>query len=72
MKTPYQQHELDKMKNDPNNYKWGIIYYNPLDSRVFVPKRNKVMAWTLNFASPYSYMIILGIILIIYIWRTYL
>ena len=67
MKTPFEQHELDRMIHDPNNYKWYIIYFNPRDTRVIVPKRKKNIAWTLNFANPYSWMIVLAVILFIYI-----
>ncbi len=62
MKTQFEQHESNEMRNNPDNYKWGIFYFNPKDYRVFVPKRNIGMGWTLNFANPYSYLIILGII----------
>lgn len=67
MKRPYDQHEHDLMIHNPDNYKWGSIYYNPRDSRVFVPKRKKNIAWTLNFASPYTWVILLVIVLLIYI-----
>ena len=50
------------MDNDYENYKWGIFYYNPADRRLFVPKRNKLLGWTLNFANPWSYAFIAGII----------
>lgn len=63
MKTQFEQDELDKMGNNPDNYKWGIFYFNPKDYRVFVPKRIKILGWTLNFAKPYSYLVILGIII---------
>jgi uncharacterized membrane protein len=56
---------LDRMRNDPENYKWGIFYFNRKDPRVLVPKRNRFMGWTLNFASPYSYFILLGIAAIV-------
>lgn len=62
MKNQLKKHELDEMRNNPDNYKWGFFYYNRKDYRVFVPKRYKGMGWTLNFAKPYSYAIILGII----------
>jgi uncharacterized membrane protein len=52
---------LDRMRNDPENYKWGIFYFNPKDPRILVPKRNRMMGWTMNFANPYSYLIIIGI-----------
>jgi len=52
---------LDRMRNDPENYKWGIFYFNRKDPRMLVPKRNRLMGWTMNFASPYSYLILIGI-----------
>ena len=67
MKTQFEQNEADRMRNDPENYKWGIFYFNPQDSRFIVPKRNQWMGWTLNFANPYSYVIIFGIILFVII-----
>jgi uncharacterized membrane protein len=48
--------------NDPDNYKWGIFYFNPDDMRAVVPKRNQWMGWTLNFGQPLAWIIILGII----------
>lgn len=64
MNTQLEQDELDKMRNNPDNYKWGTFYFNPKDYRVFVPKRIKILGWTLNFANPYSYLVIFGIIII--------
>ncbi len=56
----------DKPEQDPNNYRWGgFIYYNPIDSRILVPKRNPAMGATLNFAKPVSYLLLLPIVLII-------
>ncbi|MHB8095494.1 MAG: DUF5808 domain-containing protein [Candidatus Aminicenantales bacterium] len=52
------------MRNDPGNYRWGIFYFNPRDSRAIVPKRNAWMGWTLNFARPISFLILLGIFLV--------
>jgi uncharacterized membrane protein len=60
MKKQFEPEELGK--NNPDNYKWGIFYYNPDDTRAIVPKRIRWAGWTLNFASPFSYLIILGII----------
>ncbi|MBL7970330.1 MAG: hypothetical protein JNL03_02320 [Prolixibacteraceae bacterium] len=61
MKTNFDQFENDRMIDDPNNYKWGIFYFNSKDSRTIVPKRSRILGWTLNFANPYTYLIILGI-----------
>ena len=63
-RPPLEQSELDEMRMDPGNYRWGIFYFNPRDSRAILPKRNAWMGWTLNFARPLSYMILLGIILV--------
>ncbi len=67
MKTQFEQNEPDRMRKDPENYKWGIFYFNPQDSRFILPKRNTGMGWTLNFANPYSYLVILGIIILAYL-----
>lgn len=56
--------DSNRMINDPDNYKWGIFYYNPDDPRFILPKRNRFMGWTLNFANPLSYLVLLGIIAI--------
>ncbi|MEI7483825.1 MAG: DUF5808 domain-containing protein [Ignavibacteriota bacterium] len=62
MKTQFEQDELDRMRNNPDNYKWGIFYFNPKDPRYILSKRNQWMGWTLNFANPFSYLIVLCII----------
>lgn len=67
MKTQFEQNDFDRMRNDPENYKWGIFYFNPKDSRFILPKRNIGMGWTLNFANPYSYLFILGIIILAFL-----
>ncbi|ASW73100.1 hypothetical protein CJF12_01555 [Chryseobacterium piperi] len=40
--------------DDENHWKLGIFYYNKDDKRLFPPKRNKFLGWTVNFANPYS------------------
>jgi uncharacterized membrane protein len=62
MRTNFDQFESDRMINDPTNYKWGIFYFNPKDKRIVVPKRSKMMGWTLNFGNLYSYLLIFGLI----------
>ena len=53
------------LDDDSSNWKWGIFYYNKNDTRVMVPKRSKYLGWTLNFASPWSNVILIEIILAI-------
>ena len=50
--------EVEPSRN-PANYKWGIFYFNPADSRLIVPKREKAMGWTFNFSQPRVYVVIL-------------
>ena len=71
MKNNLDEYENDRMRRDPLNYKWGIFYFNPKDNRILVQKYNKVMGWTLNFASIYSYLIILGLIAAIVLAKKY-
>ena len=52
------------MSIDPGKYKWGFLYFDRSDSRVIVPKVNKWMGWTFNFARPETYIIIFVFILI--------
>lgn len=54
--------------DDANHWKLGIFYYNKDDKRLFPPKRNKFLGWTVNFANPYSILaMFLLITLIIFI-----
>lgn len=48
----------------PQNWKWGIFYFNSKDSRLIAPKRIKSLGWTLNFA-PSSVWIGLFLILVL-------
>jgi len=53
------------MNTNFDHYKWGLIYFNPNDSRVIVPKINKGMGWTLNFGRPATYIIIIAFVALI-------
>jgi len=50
------------MKTNMKNYKWGIFYFDPKDSRVIVPKVNRLLGWTFNFGHPLTYFIIVAFI----------
>lgn len=56
--------EFNDPVDDPENYRWGVFYFNQKDERVIVPKRNRWMGFTLNFANPLSWMVILTFIAI--------
>jgi uncharacterized membrane protein len=66
MKTQFEQNELDRMRKDPDNYVWGFFYCNHKDPRVLVPRKAGI-GLSPNFANPYSYLLIIGIILLILI-----
>jgi len=47
-----------------SNYYFGIIYWDPRDKRIFVPKRFG-FGWTINFANPFGVIILIAIITVI-------
>jgi uncharacterized membrane protein len=55
----------NKMKTNPEYYRWGIFYFNPKDNRVILPKMNAALGWTLNFGSPITYLIIIAFVLLL-------
>lgn len=57
------QETLEKWSKDPNNWIWGIFYYNPKDKRIFPPKKIEWMGFTTNFANTKSVLAMVGILL---------
>lgn len=51
--------EKDFNKDNPENWRLGIFYYNHQDSRFILPKRNAMMGWTFNFAHPICWVFML-------------
>ncbi len=49
-----ESQQEQQWREDPQNWKWGMFYYNPADRRIFPPKRIPWMGWTVNFASAKS------------------
>ncbi|RZJ71000.1 MAG: hypothetical protein EOO47_23130 [Flavobacterium sp.] len=56
------KHDFDH--GEYSNWKLGLFYFNKKDSRLFVPKRIKILGWTLNFANPLSYLV-MGLIFLL-------
>ncbi|HTM97289.1 MAG TPA: DUF5808 domain-containing protein [Pedobacter sp.] len=48
----------------PENWVFGIFYFNSKDYRFILPKRNQMMGWTFNFAHPISYIVLALILLV--------
>jgi uncharacterized membrane protein len=61
MRPKYDKEFLDLMSRNQANWR-GVFYFNPKDPRLLVPKINPSLGWTLNFASPYSYLALLGVL----------
>ena len=49
---------------NPENWIWGIFYFNKNDYRFLVSKRNPIMGWTFNFAHPITFIVLILILLI--------
>jgi hypothetical protein len=54
--------ELETCHQNPRHWKWGAVYYCPLDPRRIVPKRVKWMGWIFNAAHPGSILVVLQLI----------
>jgi len=65
MENPSKE-TLDKWHKDPNNWKWGLFYYNKEDKRIFPPKRVKWMGWTVNFANTKSVLFFIIMLVVIF------
>ena len=63
MRAKIDRQILDNMHKDPGNWR-GVLYFNKKDPRLIVPKITQT-GWTFNFASPWSYVLIVTVILII-------
>jgi uncharacterized membrane protein len=61
------QENKDKWHADSNNWKLGILYFNKEDKRIIVPKRIGFLGWTVNFATPIVYVILIGFLCIGYV-----
>ena len=49
----------DAWHDDPSKWKLFFFYYNPEDPRIFVNKRISFLGWTLNWAQPASWFVLL-------------
>lgn len=63
MKKKSIDEDYELMSKNLNNWR-GPFYFNPKDPRLSVPKLNPSLGRTLNFASPYAYLTIIGIIVV--------
>lgn len=54
------ENQPDNGWSNPDNWVWGLFYFNPKDERIFPPKRIPWMGWTINFAKPKSVLAMLA------------
>jgi uncharacterized membrane protein len=59
-----ENRNYDLMHKNPSNWK-GVFYVNRKDPRITVPKSDPNLGWTLNFGNPYTYVLLISVILII-------
>jgi hypothetical protein len=57
MKNKPDKETLDRWHSDPSNWKWGVFYYSKQDPRIFPPKRNPSLGWTVNFGNTKSILV---------------
>lgn len=55
----------ERWNKDPNNWIWGLFYYNKEDKRLLPPKRIPFMGWTVNFANRNSVLLFVFMMLLI-------
>ncbi len=64
MKPVTKKNDPAKTKLNRGNWRGYFIYFNREDNRIFVPKRFGI-GWTLNFASPFTYLVLAVLIVLI-------
>jgi len=63
-KGDYPPAKAAAVREDDSNWKFGAWYYNPDDPSLFVEKRVGI-GWTVNWARPMAWVIILGILALV-------
>jgi len=60
------ENQINALWENPANWRWTFIYYCKDDPRIIVPKRSRILGWTMNFAHrraiPTLALIIIAII----------
>jgi uncharacterized membrane protein len=67
MESKPSKETLEKWSKDPNNWIWGMFYYNKKDQRLILPKRIAWMGLTINFANYKSVLLMIGIFFFVFI-----
>jgi uncharacterized membrane protein len=59
------QETQERWRKDPDNWIWGLFYYNKEDKRLLPQKRIPIMGWTVNFANRNSVLFFVFMMLLI-------
>ena len=62
------QKEINESEwRDPRNWQvgWLGVYYARRDTRIFVPKRNRWLGFTLNFAHPQAVLVSILLLIVV-------
>jgi uncharacterized membrane protein len=62
----------EKWNQDPNNWIWGIFYYNKEDKRLMPPKSIPFMGWTVNFANRNSVLLFVFMMLLVILFMVFI
>ena len=62
----------ERWSKDPNNWIWGLFYYNKEDKRLLPPKRIPFMGWTVNFANKNSVLLFVFMMLLILLFVVFI
>ena len=62
--TKPSKETLENWHRDPNNWKWGVFYYNTEDPRLMPPKRIPAMGYTVNFGNKKSVLFFIMLIVV--------
>ncbi|WP_374951271.1 DUF5808 domain-containing protein [Mucilaginibacter sp.] len=55
---------MNELNNDDNSHwKWGLVYYNPLNPKLIINKRYG-LGWTFNFAHKATWLFLLAVVVI--------
>lgn len=57
--------------DDNTHYLWNVFYFNKEDDRIIVPKRTRGLGFTLNFAHPGIYLIMVVLLLLFFLLERY-
>jgi hypothetical protein len=63
MNTKLPAGTLDNLWADSSNWRADIIYVCKSDPRLIVPKKKKWGGWTINFAHPSAWLLLINVML---------